>query len=140
LNEGRTWLSCEPVHFHFQPMEGRLAGFCKPNFSPHPEDVASAKAEGLPDGTVHDMIDVLCELSRAHGVDWEFSHDYDPGPIGFIRKGVADGKLLEQIEGLAGLAGMMGEGMDDEFEDEERDDEDEDGNGESTILPFRPRS
>lgn len=135
LIDGRTWLSCEPVHFYPQLREGRLTGFSKPNFSPHPDDVASAMAEGLPDGTVRDVIDVLCALSRDHGVDWEFAHDHDPGPIGFIRKGVADRRLLEQIEGIAGLADVMGELEDGRFDDE--DDEDE-GDG-PPILPFRPR-
>ena len=137
LLDGRTWLSCEPVHFYFQLMEGRLAGFSKPNFDPHPDDAAAAAAQGLPDGTIRDVLDVLCVLSRDHSVDWEFAHDYDPGPIGFIRNGVADGKLLEQIEGIAGLADMMGEMGEGAFEDDEDRDN---GSGEPAILPFRPRS
>jgi hypothetical protein len=136
LLRGRTWLSCEPVHFYFEQMDGRLLGFSKPNFMPHPDDVASAEAQGLPDGTVRDVIDVLCELSRTHGVDWEFAHDHDPGPIGFIRNGVADRRLLEQIEGIAGLADMMGEMTEGEFDEEEEEEDEGDG---PPILPFRPR-
>lgn len=133
LNAGRTWLSCEPVHFYQGQQGGRLAGFSKPNFMPHPEDAAEAEALGLPDGKIRDAIDVLCELSRAHGVDWEFAHDYDPGPIGFIQNGIADARLLEQIDGIAGLTDMMDEGFGDD------EDEYDEGDG-PPILPFRPKN
>jgi hypothetical protein len=86
-----------------------LFGGSKPNFQPHPDDVASAAEEGLPDGTVLDLIDVLCQLSREHGVDWQFSHDYDLGPIGFIRGGVCDGRLREQVEAFADLGAFLGD-------------------------------
>src|SRR5262249_55843343 len=88
LIEGRTCLSCEPVGFFADQEDGRLLGGSKPNFLPHPDDAAAAARESLTDGTVRDVIEVLCQLSRDHGVDWELSHDYDPGPIGFIRGGV----------------------------------------------------
>ena len=105
LNERRSWLSCEPINFFEAQEIGRMLGGSKPSFHPHPpEDVASASLEGLPDGTVQDLVQGLCQLSRDHGVDWEFSHDYDPGPIGFIRGGVCDKRLLAQIEAFAGLA------------------------------------
>lgn len=111
VNRDRTWLSCEGVDFFDDDDEdGRLFGGSKPNFQPHPADAAAAAAEGLPDGTVRDLIDALCELSRAHNVDWEFSHDEDPGPIGFIRNGVADAALIGQINALAqAVAAIQGE-------------------------------
>lgn len=68
-NQGRTWLSCEPVHFFTNDEDGHLLGGSKPNFRPHPDDVASAAREALPDGSARDMLDILCGLSRDHGID-----------------------------------------------------------------------
>jgi len=90
LCRGRTWLSCEPVLFFSGDDDGHIMGGSKPNFIPHPDDVDSAESEGLPDGTIQDALDVLCQLSRDHGVGWEISHDYSNGPIGLIRNGDAD--------------------------------------------------
>jgi hypothetical protein len=107
LSEGRTWLSCEPVCFFPDTTDGTLFGGSKPNFQSNPEDVAAAAREGLPDGTVRDLLDVLCRLSKAHGVDWEFHHDYDPEPIGFVRNGVADANLAQQVEGFADVGDIL---------------------------------
>jgi hypothetical protein len=107
-NEGRTWLSCEPVHF-FPGADGNLQGGSKPNFMPHPDDAAAAARAGLPDGTTRDMLDILCRLSRDHAVDWEISHDHSGGPIGYIRSGVCDDVVLAQIEGFADLGDILGE-------------------------------
>lgn len=107
LNEGRTWLSCEPLNFFNDDDDGRLSGGSKPAFQPHYDDVASAVAEGLPDGTVRDLVDALCTLSQQHGVDWELGHDGDPAPIGFIRRGVADDGLLKQIDALADVGAII---------------------------------
>ena len=108
---GRTWLTCEPVHFFGDEPEdgGRLFGGSKPNFSPHPDDAAPAAVEGLPDGDVRDLFDVLCRLSRDHGIGWEISHDHVPGPVGYIRDGVCDPSLRGLPEALADLAGLVGE-------------------------------
>jgi hypothetical protein len=151
LNEGRTWLSCEPVDFFMDQEDGRLWGGSKPNFQPHPDDVAAAALEALPDGTVRDLLEILCELSRDHDVDWEFSHDHDPRPIGFIRGGICEDKLLEQVEAFGDLADMlqdvMGEGDTglgrfpfsstgpDEADPDDRDNDD-DG---PSILPLWPK-
>jgi hypothetical protein len=108
-NRGRTWLSCEPVHFYDDLEEGRLLGGSKPNFLPDPDDAASAASEGLPDGALPDLIEVLCRLSRDHGVDWEFRHDEVPWSQGSIRGGVADDELLGMIEALDGLAEALRE-------------------------------
>ncbi len=128
---GRTWLSCEPVHFFEEGPEdgGQLLGGSKPNFSPHPDDAASAAREGLPDGDVRDLFDVLCRLSREHQIDWEISHDHVPGPVGYIRDGVCDPSLSGLPEALADLAGLI-----DEFEHSELPDGDEDGDEEPPIL------
>jgi hypothetical protein len=108
---GRTWLSCEPVHF-FGGDDGHLLGGSKPNFQPHPDDVAAAAREGLPDGTARDMLDILCRLSRAHGIDWEITHDHSDGPVGYVRGGVCDADVLAQVEAFAELGDMLAGGMD----------------------------
>lgn len=135
LCRGRTWLSCEPVCFFFDgDDDGHMMGGSKPNFAPHPDDVASAMSEDLPDGTVQDALDVLCQLSRDHQVDWEISHDESGGPIGFIRSGQADPEVLVRIEAFAGLGDILGElGIDGSFEGPLDDDD----NG-PTILSFGP--
>lgn len=102
----RDWLSCEPIRF-FDSQDGHLKGGSKPNFSPHPKDVDSFKSQDLPDGTILDALEVLCELSRQHKVDWEFSHDHDEGPIGFIIQGECDQNLLAQVEALDQLASLI---------------------------------
>src|SRR4051794_31526690 len=82
LSRGRSWLSCEPVCFVAGAGDGHLLGGSKPNFQPSSEDAAAADEEGLPDGTTHDLIEILCELSRTHDVDWEISYDFSGGPVG----------------------------------------------------------
>ena len=49
----------------------------------------------------------MCELSREFGIDWEFSHDHDPGPIGFIRDGHADSDLCHEIESIGLMADVF---------------------------------
>jgi hypothetical protein len=93
--------------------DGSLSGGSKPNFMPSSEDAAAAAQEKLPDGTVRDMLDILCALSRDFGVDWALSHDHDPA-IGFIRSGVCEENALNQIDALADMASVLGElGLDD---------------------------
>lgn len=148
LNEGRTWLSCEPVYFYKEREDERLLGGSKPNLLPHPDDVAAAARSSLPDGTVRDMIEILCSLSRDHGVDWEIRADSDPGPAGFIRGGVCDEPVLALAEGFAEICGSLGDipegpggltpgaGPPGRGENTEGEDDNDDG---PAILPFRPR-
>jgi hypothetical protein len=126
-SRGRTWLSCEPVQFfEVDPYdEGCLMGGSKPNFTPHPDAAATAAGEGHPDGNIRDVVDVLCRLSRSHGVDWEIRHDHDPAPVGTIRRGVCDPGLAERMDALADLAAILdayerGEPPDD-VEDQDED-------------------
>ena len=114
-NEGRSWLSCEPINLFGAQTDGHLFGGSKPNFHPDPDDAASAAASGLPDGSVRDLIDGLCRISRDHGIDWEITHDEAPGPIGCIRRGVCDPGLLDQVDARADLAAFLGELEDEEF-------------------------
>ena len=117
LCRGRTWLECEPIRFYAGQPDGHLFGGSKPNFQPHPDDDVAAAREGLPDGTMRDLLNVLCQLSREHGVDWEISHDHSGGPIGHIRTGVCDPEVLSQINALADLGNILAgelDGLEDE--------------------------
>ncbi len=124
LCEGRTWLSCEPVHFG--DVDGRMWGGSKPNYMPHPDDVADAALQGLPDGTIQDALNILCQLSRDHGVDWEITHDEADGPIGFIRNGHADYEVVTQLEQFASLVEVLEEYRE-EFWQDLVDEEEDDG-------------
>jgi hypothetical protein len=139
---GRTWLSSEPACVSRQK-DGHLCGASKPNFQPHPDDVAAARTENLPDGTISDVVRILCDVSRTEGVDWELSHDESGGPIGLIRNGIADPDVLAQIESFADICQILGDleaGLEDAVDVGEakplrRDDDDD----EPQILKFAPR-
>jgi hypothetical protein len=105
LSEDRTWLSCEPVYF-YESDKQNLCGSSKPNFMPDPDDIASAQSEGLPDGTIKDLLDILCQLSRDHEVDWKIGHDHEEC-IGYIRHGVCDENIEIQIEAFRDVSQMM---------------------------------
>jgi len=108
-NRARTWLSCEPVHFFADSEDGHLLGGSKPNIMPHPNDVAAAAQVDLPDGTTRDMLEILCQLSRDHAVNWEISHDESDGPVGYILAGVCDEEVSVQIGALAHMGDILGE-------------------------------
>lgn len=133
LCHGRTWLGCEPVGFFPDQGDGHLSGASKPNFLPHPADAASAARSGLPDGTTRDLLEVLCQLSRAHGIDWEVSHDYSDGPVGYIRGGVCDDDVAAQVEAFADLGDILGD-----LEAGLETPADEDGEDGPSTLPIRP--
>jgi len=133
LCRGRTWLSCEPLCF-FPDDDHHMSGGSKPNFMPHPDDVASAQAEGLPDGTIRDALDILCQLSEEYDVDWEISHDYSDGSLGFVRDGRPDPDVLREIETCGSLAELLADTDMDEWFENPNDDDD----GEPGIRVFRP--
>lgn len=105
---GRTWLGCEPVNF-FSSEDGYLLGGSKPNFMPDTEDAEDAGSEGLPDGTLSDVVEILCEISRQHAVDWEIRHDHAEEVVGHIRDGVCDDELREQLAEIEDLVQAMRE-------------------------------
>lgn len=123
LSTGRTWLSCEPPTFFSGDSKGMLVGGSKPNFLPHPGDVATAERDKRPDGTLNDLIDILCTLSREHRVDWEITHDF--GPVGHIIRGQPDAEVRGTLDELSRLPGLLA-GFDGWSEDEFGDDGDED--------------
>jgi hypothetical protein len=55
------------------------------------------------------MLDVLCKLSLDHDIEWEISHDHSGGPIGYIRDGICDKQVRDQVEAFADLDDILGE-------------------------------
>ena len=106
-NRGRSWLSSEPVNFFPGLEDGKLVGGSKPNFTPNPDDKKSANTSGLPDGGAREVVEILSQLSRDHAIDWELMHDF--GPLGFIRGGVAEPGLINQVDAFAGLGDALTE-------------------------------
>jgi hypothetical protein len=98
---GRTWLSCEPPWLINQ--DGYLVGGSKPRDDFDRRDVASAKAEGLPDGTVNALLDCLCGVSAEFDIDWEISHDYSDSPVGYIRCGECDDEVRSLCQAFTDL-------------------------------------
>jgi hypothetical protein len=147
VTRGHTWLSCEPLILSASEEDGHLEGGSKPTFQPHPDDATTAAKEGLPDGTIQDLIEILRQLSQSHAIDWEISHDHSDGPIGYIRNGVCDSEVLKQSEAFARLSGIL-ENVWGEFESptdippasfptrQVNLDDDEDG---PPILKFKPK-
>lgn len=111
------WLGCEPVVLR-QQTSGYLAGQSKPNFFPAEIDAHAVHTKGVPDGTVLALAEVLCVLSRDHGVDWDIGHDYEPEPIGCICNGVADSELIEQLETFGSIGDLLDDMLEDDDESE----------------------
>ncbi len=106
LSSDRAWLSCEPPLL--MNRGGILGGASKPNFSPHPDELAAAKAAGERDGTLSDLIQILCSVSSQFDVDWVISHDCSNGPLGCIRCGRCDPEVQDQCQVLSELAEEIG--------------------------------
>lgn len=115
LSGGFAWLLCEPPAFWVSD-DGRLQGGSKPNFHPHPEDVAAAAAMCGPRGSVETLLEVLCQVSKECGIDWELSHDRSGGPTGRVAGGVADPAAVAMVDEVAAMADAVA-GLDpDEFD------------------------
>lgn len=135
--EERTWLSCEPILFFGNGGSvEHLMGGSKPNFDPHPDDIASAEKEGSPDGTLQDVVDILCQVSAQFKVDWDFSHDHDEGPVGSIINGQSDEELKNLVEGIMSMCDVFDEEFDNEVSDLENSDVDQDDDEGPQILKF----
>jgi hypothetical protein len=79
--------------------EGHLTGSSKLSFKA-PEELA-IPGEETRIVTIRDLIDILSQISRDHQVDWEIEHEYHEGPVGYIRSGLADDKLVAEIDRLS---------------------------------------
>lgn len=119
LIAGYVWHSCEPLALN-QRSDGYLCGCSKPSYFPPECDSHPNDANGLPDGTVLTLAEVLCVLSREHRVDWDIGHDYEPDPIGQIRNGIADEGLIEQLETVGCIGDLLDDMLDEQ--DDEADD------------------
>jgi hypothetical protein len=101
-------VGCEPIYF-FECLqanlgelpypEGHLSGSSKISFNSPEEDAIPGEETHIV--TIHDLIDTLSQISRDHQVDWEVGHDGLEGPAGFIQSGVADDKLVTEIDRLS---------------------------------------
>jgi hypothetical protein len=79
--------------------EGHLSGDSKLSLKAHREyAIPGVEPRVL---TIRDLIDALCHISRDHQIDWEIGHDYHDGPVGYIRSGLADDKLVAEIDRLS---------------------------------------
>jgi hypothetical protein len=107
------WASCEPVLLQ-QRSDGHLAGQSKPVFFPAEVNGGTKDLDGLSDGTVMTVAEVLGVLSREYGVDWEIGHDYEPDPIGLICDGVVDDELMEQLETFGSIGDLLEDISDEE--------------------------
>jgi hypothetical protein len=78
---------------------GYLSGNSRLSPTAEPDDADDARRDGAPDGTMSDLMNILCELSRQFDIEWEVEHDYSEGVLGSIRYGVADDAVREFVEG-----------------------------------------
>ena len=88
--------------------DGYLSGSSKPSFQANRGAIPGVE-RGIV--TIRDLIDALCQISRDHQFDWEIGHDYHDGPVGYIRSGLADDKLVAEIDRLAAeIEALRGQG------------------------------
>ncbi|MFG0289422.1 MAG: hypothetical protein ACF8CQ_14680 [Rhodopirellula sp. JB044] len=106
LSSQWNWLSCEPPCLSNR--DGILAGASKPNFSGHVDRVASDQVSDRRDGTLNDLVRILCAVSAEFDVDWLISHDCSNGPLGFIRCGRCDEEVRSQCDVLSELTQELG--------------------------------
>ena len=122
LNGLYEWVGSEEVVLD-QGTDGILAGSSTTSFVVDPEIAGQLiVANEQSAGDIATLIDVLCELSRCHDVDWEIEHDYEPDVVGCIRGGVADVRVLEELETIRTIGEMLGN-LDDDFDDDLEDEE-----------------
>lgn len=129
LNTIYPWAGCESVQLQ-QGTDGILGGDSTTCFLADPDlDV------GINDAAASDiaaLVDVLCELSREFEVDWQLEHDYETDVVGYIRFGIADAEVLEELETICAIGEMIGE-----YDEEEGIEEafgDDDGSAWATEL------
>ncbi len=127
-----SWNAFAPVILS-QQTDGHVSGSSRMNSMPEEAEVDSATADRLPEGTITTFVEVLCQLSQTHGVDWDICDDYEPDSIGCIRDGIAEAKLLEQLEMLSRLGELLEE-SDEEEEIGEHQEDDRGWEEEGPIL------
>lgn len=112
LCTGYGWFSCDPISFHdgvkIAGNESHLMGASKLSFEIDSDDVAEAKAAGYPDGTPATLIEILCQISDKHGVDWEFTDD-ESSSFGSICNGKPSPQLVDALRSFDELYSGFGE-------------------------------
>lgn len=98
------WCNCGPVKLK-QETDGFLAGECGAWF--RTDDDLENPFSSLPPAVLMTVIEVLCDLSANHDVDWVIGHDYEMGPVGRICDGIADADLIEEIETLDSIGDLI---------------------------------
>jgi len=112
LTHRHHWAGCEPpVLADELDASGKILGSCRPNFMPIPDDYLNCDSKRLPDGSIHDVIDILSQLSSEFVVDWQLDHDHHEGPIGFIRNGSVDIQLKLEITHIAGIGTVVADAL-----------------------------
>jgi hypothetical protein len=99
-----AWCNCDPVTLK-QETDGFLAGESNAWFCTG--DVQDDTFSSLPPAVLMTVIEVLCQLSANHDVDWVFGHDYEVGPVGRICDGIAEADLIEEIETLDSIGDLI---------------------------------
>jgi hypothetical protein len=102
LCENPEWVGCEGIGFYGcidGYREGQLKGGSKFSFRLLEGEVIPGVETRI--ATIRDLLDSLCQISREHQVDWEIGHEYHDGPVGYIRSGVAEDKLVAEIDRLS---------------------------------------
>ena len=102
------WAGCETVKLD-QTTDGMLIGSSETTFAIDLDgDLTAEDTIGIAS-----LIDVLCELSRCHQVDWCIEHDYEDEPIGCVREGIADVAVIEELSTICTIGEMLGDFDDD---------------------------
>jgi hypothetical protein len=101
-NRGAQWIHCEPIAFFSDTEDGRLTGFSKLNFHPHPDEAAEALRPPAARGDLPTLLDRLADWSDRYRLTWEL--DVEGHPLGRIADGNLDPGLIEAFEALAAVA------------------------------------
>jgi hypothetical protein len=109
LYSQKSWVQCDgPL---LEDAHGYLSGSSRLTPDPDPDDLADARCDGYPDGTVLDLLKGLCQLSGRHDIEWQISHDHSDGVVGSIECGRPDEAVQRTFEGLAAMCEDMAEDL-----------------------------
>jgi hypothetical protein len=89
-------------------VDGHLSGGSKISMKAHHEYEIDDGETRI--ATIHDLMDALCQFSRDHQIGWEIGHSYYDGPVGYIRSGLADDKLVAEIDRVSAEIEAVREG------------------------------
>lgn len=140
LGAGRGYASCEGLRL-MRLDDGWVGGSSKPNIAPHDDELAELAADGLPDTTISDIIEMLRKLSQQFSLEWEIDHDYSDGALGYIRHGEVDEAVQSFVDVLTQVGidittesceQLLNGG--DDFDHDDDDDDDDDSDDDEVFL------